>query len=105
MNLKTLDPRITMKLLEGREDVITPLSQERERFYRSQYCPQCGGNANTKTANPNRMFVEGEALPRYQLRCDNCECLFDPFTGLVVEMGNLGKAFVPAVHLFDGPED
>jgi hypothetical protein len=105
MDLKTLDPRITLKLLEGREDVITPLAHEREQFYQKQFCPQCNGNATTKVGNPKRLFVEGEALPRYQLRCDNCRCLFDPFTGLVLEMGNLAEAFEPGVHLFDGPDD
>lgn len=105
MDLKPLDPRITLKLLEGREDVITPLAQERERFYKAQRCPQCSGNATTKTGNPARLFVEGEALPRYQLHCDNCGCLFDPFTGIVLEMGNVARAFEPSVHLFDGPED
>jgi hypothetical protein len=105
MDLKTLDPRITLKLLEGREDVITPLAQEREQFYKSKSCPRCGGNANTKTGDFHRLFVDGEALPRYQLRCDNCACLFDPFSGIVIEMGNLGKAFVPAIPILPGPED
>lgn len=105
MDLKQLDPQITAKLLEGHEDTITKLAQDREQFYQSQSCPRCSGNSNTKTANPHRLFVNGEALPRYQLRCDNCECLFDPFTGIVLEMGNVGKAYEPAVPILEGPED
>lgn len=105
MDLKPLDPRITLKLLEGRRDIITPLAQERERFYGAQQCPRCGGNANSKTGDPARLFVGGEALPRYQLRCDNCSCLFDPFSGIVLEMGNLGEAFKPTIPILEGPED
>lgn len=99
MDLKPLDPRITLKLLEGWEDVITPLAQEREEFYKSQNCPRCSGNSHTKTGDPKRLYVNGEALPRYQLRCDNCSCLFDPFSGIVLEMGNLGEAFEPAIPI------
>ena len=105
MDLQTLDPRITLKLLEGREDVITPLAQERERFYKSQRCPRCSGDANSKVGDPKHLFVEGEALPRYQLRCDNCSCLFDPFSGIVLEMGNLGEAFKPSVHILGDSQD
>lgn len=105
MDLKTLDPRITLKLLEGREDVITPLAQEREQFYKSQRCPRCDGNATSKTGDPRRLFVDGEALPRYQLSCDNCGCLFDPFSGIILTMGNLGKAYEPAIPILPGPED
>jgi len=99
MDLKPLDPQITLKLLEGRKDIITPLAAEREKFYRAQHCPRCGGNATTKTGNPHKLFVEGEALPRFQLRCDNCSCLFDPFSGIVLEMGNLANAYEPTIPI------
>ena len=105
MDLKPLDPIITLKLLEGREDVITTLAQERDQFYQSQSCPQCGGNATTKTGDPNRLFRAGKPLAYYHLECDNCHCLFDPHSGLIIKMGNLAEAFEPAVPLIDGPED
>jgi hypothetical protein len=105
MNLKPMDPRITLKLLEGQKDVITPMAQERDQFYKDQSCPQCGGNAMTKTGDPNRLFRDGKPLAYYQLECDNCGCLFDPHTGLVIKMGNVANAFEPAVPLLEGPED
>lgn len=105
MDLKPLDPQITLRLLEGWEDTLTPLAEERERFYKSQCCPRCGGNAHTKTGDPKRLYVNGEALPRYQLRCDNCSCLFDPFSGIVLEMGNLGEAFEPTIPILGQSED
>jgi len=44
-------------------------------------------------------------LPRYTLSCDNCDCLFDPHTGIILSLGNKAKAWEPAVPLLDGPED
>lgn len=105
MDLKLVDPRITAKLLEGLEDTITSAAEAREKFYRKQSCPYCGGNAMTKTCNPRTLFRPDDPLPRYQLRCQNCGCLFDPHSGIVLESGNVGKAFVPAVPLINGPED
>lgn len=104
MHLKFLDPQITLKLLEGRKDVITPLANKREEFYRSQSCPHCGGNALQKIGDIHRMFVDGDPIARYQLRCDNCECEFDPHSGIVIKLGNVGKAYVPTVPILDGPD-
>jgi len=105
MDLKLVDPRITAKLLEGYADTITEAVEERNKFYQQQQCPYCGGNALTRTANPRLLFRPDDPLPRYQLRCQNCDCLFDPHTGIVLKTGNVGKAFVPAVPLLDGPDD
>jgi hypothetical protein len=101
MDLKLLDPRITEKLLEGTEDTITPLAQARERFYKSQACPYCGGNSFRKYGDPRMLFRPDDPLPRYQLRCENCGCLFDPHSGLVVKTGNVAKALVPSVPLIN----
>lgn len=95
--LKFLDPQITLKLLEGHTDTITPLAKEREQFYRAQTCPQCHGNSFIKRADLRIMFVDGDPLPRYLLECKNCGGLFDPHARLVVTMGNLGKAFKPTI--------
>jgi len=105
MALKTLDPRITQKLLEGHKDILTPAAQERERFYQDQMCPCCGGNAFTKVGDSRTMIREGEILPRFLLKCDNCGCLFDPHSGIQLSLGNIAKALQPSVPLLDGPED
>ena len=105
MSLELLDPEITLKLLEGFEDTITPLSKKRDTFYEQQTCPYCEGDNLTKTADSKTIFRNNDPLPRFLLSCDNCNCLFDPHSGLILSMGNLGKAFEPAVPLIDGPED
>jgi hypothetical protein len=104
MNLKPADPRVILKLLEGRKDVITPLAEKRDEFYRNQTCIRCGGTALTKVSNAATLFQSGDPMPRYLMQCQDCTCMFDPHTGLLLSMGNLGKAFLPAVPLLDGPE-
>lgn len=105
MNLKTLDPRITLKLLEGYRDTISPMAAEQERFYQNQLCPCCDGTSFTKTGNASQLFRHGQPLPRYQLRCNDCDCVFDPHSGIVLTMGNRAKAYVPTIPLLEGPED
>lgn len=95
--LKLLDPRVTLKLLEGHRDTITPLAEERERFYRAQVCPQCHGNSFIKRADLRIMFVDDDPLPRYLLECRNCGGVYDPHSRLIVTMGNLAKAFIPTI--------
>lgn len=105
MSLRLLDPQVTLKLLEGHKDVITPLATRREEFYQSQTCPQCLGNSFKKTGDARFMFRSGEALPRYWLECSGCGCLFDPHSGLVIRMGNLAKGLEPALPILPGRED
>lgn len=105
MAFKPMDPKIIAKLIEGHKDIITPAAEEREKFYQSQDCPDCGGNALTKNGDAKTMFRAGDILPRYTLSCDNCDCLFDPHSGIILSLGNKAKAWQPAVPLLDGPED
>jgi len=94
-----MDPRILAKLIEGRVNVIGPLAAEREKFYQQQVCPRCEGSEFVKHADPRRMIVQDEPLPRYQLRCLNCECIWDPFTKVIEKLGNLALAFEPVVPI------
>jgi len=104
MDLKPLDPRITQKLLEGHKDTLSPLAAEREAFYSSRTCPTCSGNALQKTCNPQMLFLNGDPIARYQLKCENCGCEFDPHSGIIVTAGVRGMAFEPHVPLIDGPD-
>ena len=104
-HIKLMDPEATLKLLEGRKDIITPLAEAREAFYQSQTCIRCGSPALIKVGDANTMFRSNEPLPRYLLKCASCECLFDPHSGLLLSMGNQAKALVPSVPILKGPED
>jgi hypothetical protein len=105
MQLKTLDPEITKKLLEGHRDVVSPLADEREAFYYSQVCPHCGTTGLKKTGDARMMFRNGDPMPRYLLECEACGCVHDPHSGIIVTLGNLAKALKPAFPILDGPED
>jgi len=105
MDLKPLDPQITLRLLEGHEDTITPLAAQREQFYQNQTCPQCLGASFRKTGDARFLFRPGEALPRYWLECEGCKCVFDPHSGLVIKMGNVAKSLEPAFPILPDRED
>lgn len=105
MDLKPLDPQITLKLLEGRADVITPMARARQQMYQDQMCPRCGGCTLKKRADSRTMFRPNDPLPRYLLSCQDCHCLFDPHSGLILSLGNLAQAFEPAIPILKGPED
>lgn len=104
MALEQLDPEVALKLLEGYQDTINEAAKKREQFYQDQTCPTCGGNAFQKEAGP-QLFRDGDPLPRYLLRCTNCDCVFDPFTGIQLTMGNVGKAYEPTIPILDPSED
>jgi predicted RNA-binding Zn-ribbon protein involved in translation (DUF1610 family) len=101
MKLKTMNPQVLLKLLEGYTDTITPLAEKREQFYKDQNCPQCQGNAFTRCADSRTLFNPDDPLPRFLLKCQNCDCLLDPFTGLILSLGNLGKAYVPTIPILN----
>ena len=105
MDLKPIDPRITAKLLEGYRDTITDAAKERERFYQDQTCPYCQGVDFQRRGDARTMFRPNDPLPRYQLVCVNCDCHFDPHSGIILKIGNLGKALMPAFPILPDRED
>lgn len=90
--------------MEGHEDVVTPAAKASERFYAAQSCIRCGGSCR-KVGDVRTMFQQGEIMPQYRLECLACGCEFNPHSGMIVKMGNLGEALEPAVPLLDGPDD
>jgi len=105
MDLKPLDPEIILRLLEGHTNVISPTARERDQFYNSQKCSECGSNALIKTQKPNRLFTGDSLVAKWLLGCKDCGALFDPHTGLLINMGNPAKAMVPAIPILKGPHD
>ena len=71
------------KLLEGQEDVLTPLVKKEQVFFRNSACPICGAYSHSQTVNAHRPFSQGSPLPNIVLRCLQCQTEFDPNTNLV----------------------
>jgi hypothetical protein len=95
-SLEFLDQEIVQKLLEGHQDVITPLSEEKEKFYAAQSCPRCGGSCR-KLGDYRSMYTGEDALPKFYLQCLACGEEFDPHSGIILKIGNVGKAVSPAI--------
>ncbi len=104
MQLKCMDPEETLRLLEGHKDIITPLAEARERFYKEQECPSCGSTSFTRSTNARIAFRGSDPIARYLLSCQDCGCTFDPHSKMVLEMGNRAK-LEPAIPILPGPED
>jgi hypothetical protein len=99
-----MDPEEVMRLLEGHKDIITPMAEERDRFYRNQQCQRCGSTSLVRSTNANIVFRGDDPIARYILTCEDCGCVFDPHSTLVLKLGNLGK-LEPAIPILKGPED
>lgn len=86
MERKQLSQDDIWKLLEGQEDVLTPLVQKEQSFFRNSTCPACGGASHLPFVNPRRPFSQGSPLPNKLLKCLQCEAEFDPTTGLITSI-------------------
>ena len=74
------------KLLEGQVDVLTPLAQREQAFFKNCQCPVCNGYAHHQTVNARNPYSQGSPLPNKVLRCINCSTEFDPYTNLVTSV-------------------
>lgn len=93
MPFKELDPEICWKAIEGYQNELAPEQKALDAFYRQHVCKRCGSTCRKEVLNARHAFADPETLvPRSVLRCTRCECLFDPHTGIILEMGNLAKA-------------
>ncbi len=90
MHFKEMKAEDRAKLIEEHDDVLTPLIQEDQKIYEDASCPRCGGMA-AKDVDLFRAVTTKRVIPRYNCKCLECGCLFEPITGLIIEMGNLGR--------------
>ena len=88
---RPMDPELTLALLEGYENELDPEQASLDAFYRQQRCPRCKGPCEKYFLGSDHAFGGGTLVPRSGMRCQLCDCVFDPHSGLVLELGNLGK--------------
>lgn len=108
-----MDQDELLEILKDEVDILTPMVEADEEIYRDARCPRCGGECTTDInvstlfdVDPKTMDIipgprmANRIIPRKLSRCMGCTCLFDPFTGLVLEMGNLGRLEpdIPLIH-------
>jgi hypothetical protein len=99
MAFVTMDPELARKAIEGIENVLEPERLKFEAFYRQFKCERCGGEYH-KEFSRRHAFPEGgeNLIARALLRCSAGRALFDPFSGMYVEMGN-PAAVPPAIPI------
>lgn len=89
MHVKTLDPELAWKAIEGYTDELEPQRRALEAFYRQFRCKVCGRPCQ-KEAVRSHVFADPDtSVPRSCLRCTTCRCLFDPHTGIILESGTV----------------
>ena len=84
-----MDPLLAWKAIEGYENELDAEQKGLEAFYRQFKCKRCGGPVQKELVASHAFSDSTTLVPRACLRCLNCKCLFDPHSGLVVELGNM----------------
>jgi len=100
MPIVELDPAIAWKAIEGYQNELAPAAKALDAFYRQHSCPRCQSPCRRETIGRHAFSDPDTIVPRSVLRCTRCECLFDPHTGIRLEMGNTAKA-PPDIPIFD----
>ena len=86
-----MDPKDVWAAIEGYENELDPERVALEAFYRQFKCKRCGGPVQKEFSKSHAFSDPGTMNPRALLRCTSCRCLFDPHTGLVLELGDMSK--------------
>ena len=73
-----------LKLLEGQIDVLTPEIKKHEEYFSKLQCPYCGGGCHP-FVSPEKLFESHSILPKYLAECNECECQFEPYTGIELQ--------------------
>lgn len=102
MLFKEMDETTLLEIVNEYDDVLTPMVEADQAIYDACVCPRCGGAMHVKP-DINRLLANNRPIPKHLVRCSACECVIDPFSGLMVEMGNLGllEPAVPLIHVDD----
>lgn len=86
-----MDPLLAWKAIEGFQNELDPEQKALDAFYRQFRCKRCGSSCR-KELLVNHAFKDPDTLvPRSCLRCLACKCLFDPHSGLLLELGDMTK--------------
>jgi hypothetical protein len=115
MALRTLDPDIVRKLIDGVEDVITPAAESEAELYKSARCPRCFQSGYcVKRVDPPKVvmtrsgpelvqspFVPNKLLTEGYAKCTNCETEFCPRTGIIRHV----EPFLTDVQQSDPPQE
>lgn len=95
MPFKEMDPVLARKAIEGYQNELEPQSRALDAFYRQFRCKRCGSECRKEFVSGHVFSDPDTLVPRACLRCPLCESLFDPHSGLFVELGNESPHVTP----------
>ena len=82
------DPALLLKAIEGYANELAPEKERDDAFYRQFRCKRCNGDCRREIL-AHHCFLDPDALgPRSVLRCTLCSFLFDPHSGITLELGD-----------------
>ncbi len=95
--IKTLPLEQTLSILEQfkNEDLIKEEVEKEEAFLKNRNCIKCGSTSLIKVPQMIVKEFEGEMirepifnsiLPKNYLKCNSCNCEFDPYLGLITSL-------------------
>lgn len=90
-SFKELPADLLLKAIEGYSDEIAPAARVQDSFLRHVRCPNCGGESFTRHfismhgGGKNVTWVEDENVARPMLVCNDCEVMFNPYSGMIIE--------------------
>jgi len=80
-----LDPEIVWAAIEGYQNELAPEQKTLDAFYRQFACRRCGNKCRKEVVGKHAFGDPSTLVPRSLLRCEICDYLFDPHSGLEVE--------------------
>ena len=87
MHFIPMDPALIVQAIQGYEDHLSTEAKKMDAFYSQFVCPNCNGKCHKETTTEIAFSSSDSILAKYILRCNNCQCLFDPHTGILLERG------------------
>lgn len=92
--IKTLSYQDRKKILEAYKgpDLIFDEVQKEAAFFKNRTCLKCGSKSLVKVPQMRvkregdvsfKEPIFGDILPKNFLKCESCNCEFDPYTGLI----------------------
>lgn len=98
MAFKPMDPDEIRKMIEGVEDVITPAVKAEAEMFELIRCPTCGHTGADPIQMPPKValtpdgpeivqspFSSKSPIARSYAKCQGCEVVYDPHSGLIVK--------------------
>jgi hypothetical protein len=81
-----LDEEVLLAALEGQECILDQIAQPGRQAVERSVCPECGARP-TPLVDPHRPLHSYLPTFNYIASCPDCECQFDPQSGLIRKPG------------------